>query len=146
MAEVISALLAKRAEIAGHVEHLEKKASRWRARLASIDDAIKIFSPETDPEAIQPKRQYRSSRYFGRGEFARLCLDALRVATEPQTTAQILASVLRAKRIPDGSPSLTEKTLAYLRSKQAAALVVKTGTTFGAKWQLTSKDDAANSR
>src|ERR1700722_17907025 len=105
MAEVISALIAKRAEIAGHVEHLEKKASRWRARLASIDDAIKIFSPETDPEAIQPKRQYRNSRYFGRGEFARLCLDALRVATEPQTTAQILASVLKAKHLPDGSPS-----------------------------------------
>src|ERR1700690_4451973 len=113
MAEVLSALIAKLAEIAGHVEHLEKKASRWRSRLKSIDDAIKIFSPETDPDAIQPKRQYRNSRYFSRGEFARLCLDTLRVATEPQTTAEILASVLRAKRIPDGSPSLTEKTLAY---------------------------------
>lgn len=146
MAEVLSALIAKRAEIAGHVEHLEKKASRWRARLASIDDAIRIFSPETDPEAIQPKRRYRSSRYFSPGEFARLCLDALRTATEPQTTAQILASVLRAKRIPDGSPSLTEKTLAYLRTKQASGLVVKTGNTIGAKWQLTSKDGAANSR
>lgn len=146
MAEVLSALIAKRAEIAGHIINLEKKASRWRARLASIDDAIKIFSPETDPEAIQPKRQYRNSRYFARGEFAKLCLDALRVATEPHTTAQILASVLRAKRLPDNSPSLTEKTLAYLRTQQASGLVAKTGNTIGAKWQLTSKDDAANSR
>lgn len=137
--KVLLALMAKRAEIAGHIAHLEKKSSRWRSRLASIDDAIRIFSPETDPEAIEPKRQYRASRYFRRGEFARLCLDALRVATEPQTTAQILASVLKAKHLPDGSPSLTEKTLAYLRSKQADGLVIKTGTTIGAKWQLRDK-------
>jgi hypothetical protein len=146
MAEVVSALIAKRAEIASHVEHLEKKASRWRARLASIDDAIRIFSPETDPEAIEPKRQYRRSRYFRPGEFAQLCLDALRRATEPQTTAQILASVLAAKHIPDGSASLTEKTLSYLRTKQASGLITKIGTTIGAKWQLTLQDDAANSR
>jgi hypothetical protein len=78
--KVLLALMAKRAEIAGHITHLEKKASRWRARLKSIDDAIKIFSPETDPEAIEPKRRYRASRYFSRGEFARLCLDSYRAA------------------------------------------------------------------
>jgi hypothetical protein len=146
MAEVVSALLAKRAEIAGHVEHLEKKASRWRARLASIDDAIKIFSPETDPEAIQPKRAYRSSRYFSRGEFAQLCLTTLRKATGPLTTAQILTSIIAAKGLPEASNALTEKTLAYLRGKQAAGLVRKAGTTQGVTWQLISPDDAANSR
>src|SRR5260221_4211044 len=97
MAEVVSALIAKRAEIAGHVEHLEKKASRWRARLASIDDAIRIFSPETDPEAIEPKRQYRRSRYFRPRQVAQPCLGALPPALDPQTTAQILANVLAAQ-------------------------------------------------
>lgn len=138
MAEVLSALIAKRAEIAGHVEHLEKKASRWRARLASIDDAIRIFSPETDPEAIDPKRRYRRSRYFSPGEFARLCLDALRQATEPQTTAQILASVLAAKGIPEASNSLTEKTLAYLRGKRKTGIVTKSGTTQNVKWTISA--------
>ena len=146
MAEVVSALIAKRAEIASHIEYLERKASRWRARLASIDDAIRIFSPETDPEAIQSKRRYRNSRYFSRGEFARLCLDALRIATEPQTTAKILASIMKAKGLADASPALTEKTLGYLRKQQTNGLVIKTGNTIGAKWQLTSPDGAASSR
>jgi hypothetical protein len=51
---VVSALRTKRAEITGHVHDLEKKVATWRARLASIDEAIKIFSPETDPEAYRP--------------------------------------------------------------------------------------------
>jgi hypothetical protein len=51
---VISALRAKRAEVSGYIHDLEKKVKTWRARLAHIDATIKIFSPETDPEAIPP--------------------------------------------------------------------------------------------
>lgn len=134
---VVSALRTKRAEIAGHVHDLEKKVATWRARLASIDEAIKIFSPETDPEAIPAKRTYRRARYFARGEFARLCLETLRKATGPLTTAEIVASVVRAKGLPAGlGESLTEKALAYMRSKRKAGAVVKSGTTQGTRWQL----------
>jgi hypothetical protein len=105
--------------------------------LASIDEAIKIFSPETDPEAIPPKRTYRRSRYFARGEFARLCLETLRKANGPLTTAQIVASIVKAKGLPDGlAADLTEKVLAYLRSKRKAGAVIKGGTTQGTRWQL----------
>ena len=69
---VVAALRAKRAEISAHIHDLEKKITTWRARLAHIDASIKIFSPETDPEAIPPKRTYRRSGYFRKGEFARL--------------------------------------------------------------------------
>jgi hypothetical protein len=134
---VVSALRTKRAEIAGHVHDLEKKIATWRARLANIDEAIKIFSPETDPEAIPPKRTYRRSRYFARGELARLCLDILRVANGPLTTAEIVARIIKAKGLPDGlDASLTEKTLAYLRTRLKTASIVKTGVTQGARWSL----------
>jgi hypothetical protein len=137
---VVSALRKKRAEVAGYVHDLEKKVKTWRARLAHIDETIKIFSPDTDPEAIPPKRTYRRARYFSRGEFARLCLDALRKADRQLTTAEILASVLAAKGLPNSlASSLTEKTLAYLRTKLATASVVKTGTTQGARWALADK-------
>jgi hypothetical protein len=53
---VVSALRKKRAEVAGHVNDLEKRVKTWRARLAHIDETIKIFSPHTDPEAIPAKR------------------------------------------------------------------------------------------
>ena len=99
---VISALRAKRAEVSGYIHDLEKKAKTWRARLAHIDATIKIFSPETDPDAIPPRRTYRRSGYFKKGELARLCLDELRKAEgQPITTAAIVAGVIKAKGLPD---------------------------------------------
>jgi len=77
---VVSALRAKRAEISGYIHDLEKKVKTWRARLAHIDATIKIFSPEIDPDAIPPKRTYRRTRYFAKGELSRCCLDVLRDA------------------------------------------------------------------
>src|ERR1019366_7341546 len=97
-----SALRKKRAEVAGHVHDLEKKVRTYRARLAHIDETIKIFSPETDPQAIPAKRTYRRARYFSRGEFARLCLDELRKAVGPLTTAEIVAGAVAAKGLPKG--------------------------------------------
>jgi len=137
--KVVLALMAKRAEIQGYIQDLETKARRWRARLAHVDATPTIFSPETDPEAIQPKRRYRRSQYFRGGEFARLCLDVLREAGEPITTAEVIAGVLRAKGLPDDPAlvgDLTERGLAILREKQKAGVLAKSGTTIGAKWQL----------
>jgi hypothetical protein len=97
---VVSALRAKRAEISAYVHDLEKKVATWRARLAHIDASIKIFSPETDPEAIPPRRTYRRSGYFKKGEFARLCLDELRKTNgKPITTAEIVTSILGGQEI-----------------------------------------------
>jgi hypothetical protein len=67
---VISALRSKRAEVSGYIHDLEKRAKTWRARLAHIDATIKIFSPETNPEAIPPRRQQ------GRAEYLRSALCA----------------------------------------------------------------------
>jgi hypothetical protein len=135
---VVSALRKKRAEVAGHVHDLEKKVKAWRAKLSHIDETIRLFSPETDPEAIPAKRAYRRARYFSRGEFARLCVDALRRAEMPLTTAEIVASIVKAKGLhPSLAADLTEKTLAYLRTRLKTASVIKTGVTQGARWMLT---------
>jgi hypothetical protein len=137
---VISALRTKRAEISGYIHDQEKKVKTWRARLAHIDAAIKIFSPETDPDAIPPRRTYRRSNYFKKGEFARLCLDELRKADgQPITTSAIVVGIIRAKGLPD-DPALgivlTERVLSYLRVKRKAGGVTKTGTSRDAKWSL----------
>jgi hypothetical protein len=142
--KVVLALIAKRAEIQGYIQDLETKARRWRARLAHVDATLTIFSPDTDPEAIQPKRSYRRSQYFRGGEFSRLCLDVLREAKGPLSTAEIIAGTLKAKGLPDDPTlvaNLTEKALAALRDKQQAGLVAKSGATIGAKWSL--KDNFA---
>jgi len=41
-----------------------------------IDEKIRMFSLETNPSEIKLKRKFYRSRYFSRGEFGRLCLDA----------------------------------------------------------------------
>jgi hypothetical protein len=103
-----------------------------------------IFSPETDPESIPPKRTYRRTRYFSRGEFARLCLAALRRADRPLATAEIVVSVIKAKGLPDNlAQALTEKTLAYMRTKLATASIVKTGKTQGARWALSRHSETS---
>src|SRR4030088_2129218 len=94
------ALIAKRAEIQDYIQDLETKARRWRARLAHVDATLAIFSPDTDPEAIQPKRGYRRSQYFRASEFSRLCLDVLPVANRPISTADVIAGVLKIKGLP----------------------------------------------
>lgn len=137
---VVSALRAKRAEISGYIHDLEKKVRTWRARLAHIDASIKIFSPETDPEAIPPRRTYRRSGYFKKGELARLCLDELRKAEgQPITTVTIVAGIIRAKGLPDDpalAENLTERVLSYLRVKKKAGAITKAGTSRDAKWLL----------
>ena len=137
---VVSALRAKRAEVSGYIHDLEKKVKTWRARLAHIDATIKIFSPETDPEAIPPRRTYRRSGYFKKGELARLCLDEMRKADgQPITTATIVAGLIKAKGLPNDpalAVVLTERVLTYLRVKRKARAVIKTGTSRDAKWGL----------
>ena len=137
---VVSALRAKRAEISAYIHDLEKKITTWRARLAHIDASIKIFSPETDPEAIPPRRTYRRSGYFKKGEFARLCLDELRrAAGKPVTTAEIVISILKHKKLPNEPTlfaSLNEKSLVYLRQQRKRGTVIKIGISRNAKWAL----------
>jgi hypothetical protein len=140
---VVSALVAKRAEISAYIHDLEKKVSTWRARLVHIDASIKIFSPETDPEAIPPRRTYRRSGYFRKGEFARLCLDELRKADgKSVTTSEIVTGVLKQKALanePTLFASLNERALVYLRQQRKRGAVIKAGTSRDAQWGLKSK-------
>ena len=139
-AHVVSALKAKRAEIAGYVRDLEKRVSTWRSRLAHLDATIKIFSPETNPEAIPPRRTYRRSGYFQHGELARLCLDQLRKANGPIAAATIVNGIMTAKNLPPNDPALfasfNERVLVYLRGQVKRQAVIKSGVSRDAQWRL----------
>lgn len=138
---VVSALRTKRAEISGYIHDLEKKVRTWRSRLAHIDASIKIFSPETDPDAIPMRRTYRRSGYFKKGEMARLCLEELRKGDgKPITAPAIVAGILSHKGLPKDDAALTaslnERALTYLRAQRKRG-AIKTGTSRDAKWVLT---------
>src|SRR5208282_1803985 len=130
---VVTALRAKRAEISGHVHDLERKLARHRASLANIDATIRLFAPGLDPNSIPPKRTYRRTRYFAKGELSRRVLSVLREASgKPMTTAAITSAVLVGKGFPVGegalSEAVTDMVLTVLRRLSKRETVTKSGT------------------
>ena len=52
---VVTALIAKRAEIDGEIERTEKQPRRLRDALEHIDETLRLFAPDAMPELIKPK-------------------------------------------------------------------------------------------
>ncbi len=139
--DVVTALRAKRAEISGHVHDLERKLARHRANLANIDATIRLFAPELNPDSIPPKRTYRRTRYFAKGELSRRILSVLREASgKPTSTAAIASAVLAGKGFPVGegalSEAVTDMVLTVLRRLTKRETVAKSGTSRNAQWAL----------
>src|SRR5258708_19072642 len=89
---IISALRERRALVAGLIEKLERKLEQHRADLTHIDGVLRLFQPDRDPGEIKPKRPYaKRTRYFGRNELSRLCMDALRAADGTLMTTDAIA-------------------------------------------------------
>lgn len=135
---ILSALIRKRAELAGQIHELERRISRQRINLANLDSTIRLFSPTTNPDAIPTKRRNRRTMYFARNEFSRLTLDALRLAPIPVSSTDIAASILRAKNMGADDEAvkvvLNERILSILRKLHKRGAVVKTGVTRNAQW------------
>ena len=95
---VVSGLIAKRAELAGVVDQLQRQLDKHRADLMHIDGVLRILAVDLDPETIRRKRAYRRNRYFARNELSRLCLGVLRMAGgELLSTDEIAGRVVAAK-------------------------------------------------
>jgi len=138
---VVTALRAKRAEISGHVADLERKLARHRANLANIDATIRLFAPTLDPDTIPPKRTYRRTRYFAKGELSRRVLDILRNANKkPLATADIVCSIMTGKGFPldEGalSSAVTDMALTVLRRLCKRGTVTKSGISRNVQWVL----------
>jgi hypothetical protein len=134
---VISALCAKRLEIAAHVHDTEKKLAKLRASVANLDTAMNLLTPG-HPDAVPPRRGYRRTKYFARNELPRLTLDALRKATGPITAGDIALWIVRDKGLPmSAKEAVTEMVLGTLRALVRRGTVTKTGTSRNARWAVT---------
>ena len=103
---VITALRAKRDEVASFIHDLEKRVRQMRANLGHIDATIKLLSPD-DTEALPARRRYRRSRYFSAGDLPRLCADVMRQAKgKPITSRAIAEAVITARSIGCIFPNL----------------------------------------
>ncbi len=138
---LVSALRAKRAEISGYIHDLERKIKRQRASLVHLDATIRLFAPGLNPDNIPPKRTYRRTRYFAKGELSRAVLDTLRNADgEPIAATAIAAGVITAKGFAFDddalAASVTERVLTILRRLTKRGTVIKSGASQNAQWTL----------
>jgi hypothetical protein len=143
---VISTLREKRAAVSGLIEKLERNLEQHRADLAHIDDVLRLFRPDQDPDEIKSKRPYvRRTRYFARNQFSRLIFDTLRKADgKPISGDEIINQVLAAKGFDTADAvmraALRKQALTMLRAYRKRAAVEQTGLGRGVPWKLTEND------
>ena len=89
----LSALLRKRAELAGLFEHHQANARQLLIDIDSLDATIRMFAPDIDLAAVKPKPlPPRHAAY--KGEVARIVLGTLRDAKRPCSTQELTMHVM----------------------------------------------------
>ncbi len=92
---VVTALVAKRAELSGELARLDERRAAIKAHIAHIDAVLRLFCYAGDPAKIKPRR--KRSWIFRRGELARMVHDIERQATKSLGKEDIAAEVLARK-------------------------------------------------
>ena len=90
---VLSALIKRRAEVAGEAEATRTRLTQLTANLGHLDAVIRQFDPEYDVDSIRAKR-VRPLDAAGPGERSRLVLNILRRAGEPIPASEITRCVM----------------------------------------------------
>ena len=141
---VVSALKAKRAEIAGEIEATEDRLRELRTCLEHLDATLTLFAPDAMPELIRPKTYRPKADWAGYGEHARRVLDVLRRANgEPLTTRDIAVLIMTERGLGLERPKLVcemTRRLSYtLRCHRDKGMVAsERGNGTWLVWRLTS--------
>src|SRR5271167_2468769 len=91
---VVSALVNKRAEIAGMIARTQQQLDQFRADLGHLDATLRLFAPTMKPETIPAKRIRQADPLFEHGELSRRVLDALRRAGAPIRAPDLVRAVM----------------------------------------------------
>lgn len=121
---VLHALVRKRAEIAGEIEHNQLRLRHLIAELDHIDAAIRIFNPSIDIGAVRSKPVPPRHAAF-KGEVTRIAFNLLREAKEPMTSRDIAVHMMKERCLnPDGlSVVMVKRVCAFLRNQKAKGYV-----------------------
>lgn len=98
---VITALVRKRAELAGDIERTQNQIRQMVKDLENLDATILMFDPSYELEAIRPKAFRPPEDWSKRGEMSRIVLEILRMAAEPLTTRDIALELIRRRGLDE---------------------------------------------
>jgi hypothetical protein len=94
---VLSGLIAKRAELAGKIEMMQRDMRELVATIGHIDATIRAFDPNAEIEDINPKLPPRFQAF--KGEVSRLVLNALRKSEKPMPVSDLTLIVAAGRGI-----------------------------------------------
>ena len=138
---VVSALMAKRSEVAGAIADLERRAAQQRADLVHVDAVLRLYAPELEPDCIPSRAVRRRNGWFKPGELVRLVLDILRVAPAPMPTREIAAAVMTRRGLDPAdthTARLVGKLVNNTLARQAGDLVEKIALHRSVMWRVRS--------
>jgi hypothetical protein len=135
---VISALRAKRAELAGEVLAAQKRLETLRNDLDAVDRTLRVFDPNQRPDKIRPVVKRKGPKILPYGECARAILNVLRNAPEPLSAAQIVERIALDCRIATEDSAIAAKLSALVKArlKAMAARGVLKGEGKPARWAV----------
>ncbi len=102
---VVTALVAKRAELSGDLERLYERRDAIKAHVAHLDAVLRLFCYRGDPAKIKPRR--KRNWIFRRGELQRMVIDIERDATAPLHKEEIALEVM-SRKVWSPDPDLLE--------------------------------------
>ena len=95
---VVSALKAKRAELAGRIEHCQEELRGLVIDLDNVDHVLRLFAPDIDLVEIRPKPLPPRAHAF-KGEMTRILLEALREAPDGLDSRELARRVMAGRGI-----------------------------------------------
>ena len=138
---VVTALVSKRAEMAGLIEHYQNEVRRLASDLAHLDATLKLFSPEIDLRTLRAKEHRKRNRFLRPGECQRMVLDIFREAQGAALSSRQIGEALAARQGLESTTVMIEQ-----MQKNAIAVVhrlERTGTLIpagrdghGATWSV----------
>jgi hypothetical protein len=90
----VAALVRKRAELAGRIDHARREMDGMLASLAALDATLRLFDPAIRVESIRPKAHRPGNGHASPGFETRDVLAALREAPGPLTAREIASRLL----------------------------------------------------
>jgi hypothetical protein len=112
---VVSALIRKRAEIAGRIEQTQSDLRQLIIDLDNLDATIRLFKPDIDLQEIKPK-PLPPRHHAYKGEISRIVLETLRQSQKPLTAQEIAQHVMAERGL-----NTADKRLVRLIGKRVGA-------------------------
>ncbi|HEX3756616.1 MAG TPA: hypothetical protein VHV26_16220, partial [Rhizomicrobium sp.] len=96
---VLTALIAKRREIAGQIEDLQRRLKLAVTELDNVECTIRIFDPEIDLSQFGPRPVPPPHAAF-KGELSRILIEALRASGVPLNSRKLTEIAMKDRGMP----------------------------------------------